>query len=41
MAYSDYGAYIWKNGENITDECADISCKIIDGKFILKIGMII
>lgn len=36
MAYSDYGAYIWKNGENITDECADISCKIIDGKFILK-----
>ena len=35
MAYSDYGAYIWKNGENITDECADISCKIIDGKFIL------
>ena len=29
MAYSDYGAYIWKNGENITDECADISCKII------------
>ena len=36
MAYSDYGAYIWKNGENITDECADISCKIIDGTFILK-----
>lgn len=34
MAYSDYGAYIWKNGENITDECADISCKVIDGKFI-------
>lgn len=36
MAYSDYGAYIWKNGKNITDKCADISCKIRDGKFILK-----
>lgn len=23
MAYSDYGAYIWKNGKNITKECAD------------------
>lgn len=23
MAYSDFGAYIWKNGENITKECAD------------------
>ena len=37
MAYSDYGAYIWKNGENITDECADISCKIIDGKLVSSI----
>ena len=36
MAYSDYGAYIWKNGEDITEECADISCKIIDGKFVNK-----
>lgn len=36
MAYSDYGAYIWKNGENITDECADVSCKIIEGKFVFK-----
>ena len=35
MAYSDYGAYIWKNGKNITKECADIDCKIIDGKFVL------
>ena len=36
MAYSDYGAYIWKNGENITNECADVSCKIIEGKFVFK-----
>lgn len=36
MAYSDYGAYIWKNGENITNECADVSCKIIDGKFVFN-----
>lgn len=25
MAYSDYGAFIWKNGKDITDECGDIS----------------
>lgn len=36
MAYSDYGAYIWKNGKNITDECADTYCNLINGKFILK-----
>lgn len=24
MAYSDYGAFIWKNGKDITDECGDI-----------------
>lgn len=36
MAYSDYGAYIWKNGKNITNECADVSCKIIEGKFVFK-----
>lgn len=36
MAYSDYGAYIWKNGRNITKECADISCKIEDDKFVFE-----
>ena len=36
MAYSDYGAYIWKNGKNITDECADVACKIIDGEFVFN-----
>lgn len=33
MAYSDYGAFIWKNGENITDKCADIACKLKNGFF--------
>lgn len=36
MAYSDYGAYIWKNGKNITDECADVACKIVDGEFVFN-----
>lgn len=36
MAYSDYGAYVWKNGENITDECCDISCKIINKEFVFE-----
>lgn len=33
MAYSDYGAYIWKNGKNVTDLYADESYYAIqDGK---------
>jgi hypothetical protein len=25
MAYSDYGAFVWENGENITKQCCDCS----------------
>lgn len=33
MAYSDYGAFIWKNGENVTNLCADSSFYAVqDGK---------
>lgn len=33
MAYSDYGAYIWKNDKNITENCADSTYYFINGKF--------
>ena len=36
MAYSNYGAYVWKNGENISDECCDISCYLVDNKFVFE-----
>lgn len=35
MAYSDYGAYIWKNGKNITKECADTHY-VWDGNEFIK-----
>ena len=34
MAYSDYGAYIWKNGEDITKKCADKAYYLINNKWI-------
>lgn len=34
MAYSDYGAFIWKNGKDITDECGDISYVKFDDEWI-------
>ena len=34
MAYSDYGAYIWKNGEDITGKCADKAYYVVNNKWI-------
>lgn len=31
MSYSDYGAYIWKNGVDITKQFADMSFYFSDG----------
>ena len=31
MAYSNWGAYIWKNGENITKQAADKGFTYISG----------
>lgn len=34
MAYSNYGAYVWKNGEDITKECADKGFCYLNNKWL-------
>lgn len=36
MAYSNYGAFIWKNGEEVTKQCADKSYEYKDGVWQLE-----
>lgn len=38
MAYSDYGAFVWKNGKEITEECADVAFWDGKGHAVLDLG---
>lgn len=38
MAYSDYGAYVWCNGENITKKTCDLSNDYSGGHALLDFG---